>query len=152
MRLRKCLAAAVILFSMVFGGALSAQETRQYINERSATSPGGAPFSGAVMVGNTLYLSGMLGVGGGLALTVEQEAQAVMNNVQDVLEAAGMTMDDLVSVQIFCSDLSTYDTFNAVYRDYFLREFPARAFIGTGDLLQGARFEVMGIAVRRPTE
>jgi len=104
------------------------------------------------MVGNTLYLSGMLGVGSGLALTVEQEAQAVLNNVQTVLESAGMTMDDLVSVQIFCSDLSTYDTFNAVYRDYFLREFPARAFIGTGELLQGARFEVMGIAVKRATE
>jgi reactive intermediate/imine deaminase len=131
---------------------LSAQEIRQYINERSATAPGGLPFSGAVLAGNTLYLSGMLGVGGGQALTVEQEAAAVLNNVQDVLEAAGMTMDDLVVVQIFCSDLTTYDTFNQVYRDYFLREFPARAFIGTDELLNGARFEVMGIAVKRPTE
>ncbi|MEX1259163.1 MAG: RidA family protein [Gemmatimonadota bacterium] len=152
MHLREFFAAAAILVAIASGTELSAQEARQYINERSAASPGGPPFSGAVMVGNTLYLSGMLGVGSGLALTVEQEAAAVLNNVQDVLEAAGMTMDDLVSVQIFASDLSTYDTFNAVYRDYFLREFPARAFIGTGELLQGARFEVMGVAAKRPAQ
>jgi enamine deaminase RidA (YjgF/YER057c/UK114 family) len=59
-------------------------------------------------------------------------------------------MDDLVFVQIFCSDVAHYDAFNAVYRTYFEREFPARAFIGSGDLLFGARFEVQAIAVRRP--
>ena len=60
-----------------------------------------------------------------------------------------MTMDDLVSVQIFCSDVRHYDAFNGVYRTYFKKEFPARAFIGAGTLLFGARFEVQGIAVKR---
>ena len=60
-----------------------------------------------------------------------------------------MTMDDLVSVQIFCSDVAHYDAFNAVYRTYFEGDFPARAFIGAGTLLFDARFEVQGIAVRR---
>jgi 2-iminobutanoate/2-iminopropanoate deaminase len=61
-------------------------------------------------------------------------------------------MDDLVSVQVFCSDVKHYDAFNAVYRTYFKREFPARAFIGVGTLLFNARFEVQGIAVRRPPQ
>jgi len=54
-----------------------------------------------------------------------------------------------VSVQVFCSDVSHYDAFNRVYRTYFKKEFPARAFLGSGTLLFGARFEVQGIAVRR---
>jgi enamine deaminase RidA (YjgF/YER057c/UK114 family) len=60
-----------------------------------------------------------------------------------------MSMDDLVSVQVFCSDVAHYDTFNRVYRTYFTKEFPARAFLGAGTLLFDARFEVQGIAVRR---
>ena len=58
-------------------------------------------------------------------------------------------MDDLVSVQIFCSDLSLYDEFNAIYRTYFKKGFPARAFIGNGPVLRGGRFEVQGTAVKR---
>jgi enamine deaminase RidA (YjgF/YER057c/UK114 family) len=58
-------------------------------------------------------------------------------------------MDDLVFVQIFCSDVAHYGAFNEVYRSYFKREFPARAFIGSGKLLFDARFELQGIAVKR---
>jgi len=57
-------------------------------------------------------------------------------------------MDDLVSVQVFCPDLSLYDKFNAVYRSYFTKDFPARAFIGSGPLLRGAHFEAQAIAVK----
>ena len=66
-----------------------------------------------------------------------------------VLAEAGLTMDDLVSVQVFCPDLSLYDRFNAAYRGYFGKDLPARAFIGSGPLLRGGRFEMQGIAVRR---
>jgi 2-iminobutanoate/2-iminopropanoate deaminase len=58
-------------------------------------------------------------------------------------------MDDLVQVQVFANDLADYAAFNAVYRTYFTREFPTRAFLGSGSLLNNARFEVLGIAVRR---
>lgn len=60
-----------------------------------------------------------------------------------------MAMDDLVYLQVFCSNVAHYDAFNSVYRTYFKKEFPARAFIGSGPLLFGARFEVQGIAVKR---
>ena len=57
-------------------------------------------------------------------------------------------MDDLVSVQIFCSDVTLFEQFNIVYRTYFKAEFPARAFLGSGKLLFDARFEVQGIAAK----
>ena len=126
-------------------------QEREYIAGRSASDANAAPFSGAVRVGETLYLSGTLGLGPGQSVpaTPEEEARNVLNNIRSTLEAAGMTMDDLVSVQVFCSDVSYYDAFNQVYRTYFTSEYPARAFLGSGTLLFGARFEVQGIAVQR---
>ena len=144
------LLAALIVFGAGGFAATSAQDARRYINPRTA-SAAGPPFSGAVLVGDTLYLSGMLGLGPNQQVpdTVDAEARNVLNAVRDALKSAGMTMDDLVSVQIYCSDVAHYDAFNAVYRTYFTREFPARAFLGSGKLLFGARFEVQGIAVKR---
>ncbi len=130
---------------------LSAQEVRRYINPGSAADSTALPFSGAVLVGNTLYLSGTIGLDENQQVpsTPEAEARLVLNSMQGTLEAAGMTMDDLVSVQVFCSDVAHYAAFNAVYRTYFTREFPARAFVGVGTLLFDARFELQGIAVKR---
>ncbi len=130
---------------------LSAQDVRRYINPRSSADSTALPFSGAVLVGNTLYLSGTIGLDENQQVpsTAEAEARLVLNNMLSTLEAAGMTMDDLVSVQVFCSDVAHYDAFNAVYRTYFTGEFPARAFLGAGTLLFEARFEVQGVAVKR---
>ena len=109
-------------------------------------------FSEAVLAGNTLYISGHLGIDpktGKPGATPEEEARFVMESVKRTVEAAGMTMDDIVSVQVFCSDVSVFDAFNSVYRTYFHGNYPARAFIGAGKLLFGARFEVQGIAVKK---
>jgi len=122
---------------------------RSYINPSYATGNGSA-FSSAVRVGDTLYISGMLGLENGqVPDDPAREAGNMLNSIQATLMQAGMTMDDLVYVQIFCSDLSLYDVFNNVYRSYFTQEFPARAFIGAGSLLFDARFELQAIAVRR---
>ena len=121
----------------------------EYVNPRSPADGNVAPYSG-VWVGNTLHLSGQLGLEGGQPPeTAEQEATNVLDNIKSTLEAAGLTMDDLVSVQVYASDVGDYGAFNDVYRTYFTTEYPARAFLGSGTLLFGARFEVMGIAVRR---
>ena len=112
----------------------------------------GLPFSRAVMAGETLYVSGTLGLLADTGRPPEgaaEEARLVMEGVRAAVEEAGLSMADLVSVQVFCPDLDLYDTFNEVYRTYFEEgKFPARAFIGSGPLLRGARFEVQGIAVR----
>lgn len=111
-----------------------------------------APFSDGVMVGNTLYLAGRLGTDpqtNQIPNDVEQEARLMIDGFKAVLAEAGMTMDDLVSVQIFCSDVALYDKFNGVYRSYFKKDFPARAFLGSGPLLRGAHFEMQAIAVKQ---
>lgn len=107
------------------------------------------PFSDAVWHGETLYLCGHIGLDpqtGRPPASAEEEARLVMDGVKRTLESAGLTMDHLLSVQIFCSDVSLFQQFNAVYRTYFKAEFPARAFLGSGKLLFDARFEVQGIA------
>ncbi|HEX2714944.1 MAG TPA: RidA family protein [Candidatus Acidoferrales bacterium] len=68
---------------------------------------------------------------------------------RSILAEAGMTMEDLISVTVFCPDVSLYGKFNAVYRSYFKQDFPARAFVGSGPLLFGARFEMQATAVKR---
>jgi len=139
-----------LLLAVLAPASLFAQETRTYIDARSAGDKDVPPFSGAVLVGDTLYLSGALGlVDGKVPEDPADEARAVMDAIKAGVTAAGMTMDDIVSVQIFCSDVAHYGAFNAVYRTYFTKEYPARAFIGAGTLLFNARFEVMATAVKR---
>lgn len=149
MRTNKRLAAIVVALILVLSGSLFAED-RTYVGGRSASDDGVPPFSGAVMVGDTLYISGNLGlVDGKVPEDPADEARAVMDAIKSTLAAADMTMDDIVSVQIFCSDVAHYGAFNSVYRTYFTKEFPARAFIGSGALLFDARFEVMATAVKR---
>jgi reactive intermediate/imine deaminase len=111
------------------------------------------PFSGAILAGNTLYLSGRIGLDaktGKAPAEIDDEIKLLLDHVKATLTAAGMTMDDLVYVQVACTDLALYDKFNAAYRTYFTsKEFPAREFIGVASLLRGGHFEVQAIAVKR---
>lgn len=107
------------------------------------------PFSAAVIAGDTIYLAGTTDGGSALGGTPADAAKRVMDNIKRTAEAAGVTMDDLVWVQVFSSNLDDYQAFNEVYRTYFKGPMPARAYLGADHLLGGARFEVMGIAVRR---
>ena len=143
-----------ILVSFLAAGGITAMATdlsaqREYINPRHASEEGVLPFSGAVWVGDLLFVSGSLGlVDGRPPNDAEEEARLVMESIKSTVEAAGITMDDLVSVQVFCSDVDLYDVFNQVYRTYFTENFPARAFLGSGPLLFGARFEVLAVGSR----
>jgi 2-iminobutanoate/2-iminopropanoate deaminase len=136
-----------------FQGTMSnspATATRQIVNLPGRTP--GLPFSDAVLVGDTLYLSGRIGIDpvtGRAPADLDAEIKLLLDGVDSVLREAGMTMDDLVSVQIFCPDVSLWEPFNAAYVKRFSGPLPARAFLGSGPLLLGGRFELMGIAVRR---
>ena len=147
----KILSLTLSLVFLLTVTAVSLDSDRKYIVlQRDAAKT--APFSEAVLVGNTLYIAGHLGIDpktGKPGATPEEEARFVMESLKRTVEAAGLTMDDIVSVQVFCSDVSVFDAFNSVYRTYFHGHYPARAFIGAGKLLFNARFEVQGIAVKR---
>ena len=124
---------------------------RAYLDHPAAPNAPALPFSDAVRSGNTLYVAGHLGLDpqtGNAAADPATEARLVMDAVKHTLERAGYTMDDLVSVTVYCTDLSLYEAFNAVYSGYFHGHPPARAFIGVAKLVRGARFEVQGTAVR----
>lgn len=112
---------------------------------------GPLPFSSGVLVGDTFYLSGHIGFDPAtreIPAEIEIEIRHLMDGIGDTLAAANLSMQDLVSLQIFCPDVSLFERFNAVYRTYFREPFPARAFLGSGPLLLGAHFEIQGIAVK----
>jgi 2-iminobutanoate/2-iminopropanoate deaminase len=117
----------------------------------SATPTTPPAFSGAVLAGDTLYVSGTTDTDpatGKPPADAKAGAKLVLDNIKRSVEGAGLTMNDLVWVQVFASDLAYYAAFNEVYRTYFTGPLPARAFLGAGSLLNGAHFEVMGVAVR----
>lgn len=140
--------------SLAFFFAASTQGTateRKYMTPPKTDARPQAPFSTGVLVGDTLYVAGHIGLDaatGQAAADVENEARLVMDAVKQTVEQAGLAMDDLVSVTVYCTDLDLYDKFNGVYRTYFRAQYPARAFIGINKLVRGARFEVAGIAVK----
>ncbi len=111
-----------------------------------------APFSSSVLAGDTLYLAGVLDldpVTRKTGATPRDSARLVMEALRKSVEGAGLTMDDLVWVQVFATDLTTFNEFGAVYAEYFKGPLPARSFVAVAGLMGGARFEVNGIAVRQ---
>ena len=124
-------------------------KSRRYIN--LPNRPTSLPFSDAVLVDDTLYISGRIGLDaatGEAPASVDAELDLLFEGFQAVLHEAGMTMDDLVWVQVYSPDVSLWQKFNAAYVKLFSREFPARAFLGSGRLLLQGRFEMLGVAVK----
>jgi 2-iminobutanoate/2-iminopropanoate deaminase len=147
--MKRC--AAVFFLLLVAISSLADDSDRKHIVLKS-TAELKLPFSDAVLVGNTLYVAGHLGLDpatGKPPAGTQDEVKLAMDAIKEVVENAGMSMDEVVSVQVFCSDLTLYDSFNTVYRSYFHDAYPARAFLGSGPLLRGAHFEIMAVAVKR---
>jgi 2-iminobutanoate/2-iminopropanoate deaminase len=147
----KLCAIALAMFLLASTFSLAADTDRKHIVVSPSPQRNALPFSDGVLVGNTLYVAGHLGLDktGKPPATAEEEATLALNGIKETVEAAGMTMDDVVWIQIACTDLALYDTFNKIYRTYFHDQYPARAFLGTNALLRGAKFEVMAIAVKK---
>ena len=108
------------------------------------------PFSSAVRVDNTLYLSGNLGnVPGTLDLAeggIQGETRQTMDNISAVLEQFGSSMDKVVKCTVFLADMAEWGAMNEVYKTYFTNP-PARSALGASGLALGARVEIECIAV-----
>ncbi len=116
------------------------------------SKPTDSPVSLGMLVGDTLYISGRVGLDpktGKVPDNLDDEMKNIFDDFKAVLAEANMTMDDLVYVEVSASDLALYDKFNAAYRKQFTKDFPARGFVGAGSIFRGGHFEMMGIAVRR---
>lgn len=111
------------------------------------------PYSQAVAVDDTVYVSGQIPldpasmelVGGGF----EAQLRRVLDNVAAVARAAGGSLDDVVKLSVFLTDLSNFQTVNEVMSEYFDEPYPARAAIGVAALPRGAEVEMDAVLVRR---
>src|SRR5262249_44080336 len=118
-----------------------------------AALPPGLPFSDGVRVGRFVILSGQVGIRPGTMQLVEGgiEAQArqTLDNVRRVLAAHGLSLRDVVRVQVMLADMADWPRFNAVYSEYFSEPWPARSAFGANGLALGARVEIEAFAVKR---
>lgn len=107
------------------------------------------PFSDAVRVGDTLYLSGAIGIAadGKLPAGIDAQAKQVMDNIGNVLKARGLGFGDLVKCTVMLDNMADWPAFNTVYVTYFPDgKFPARSAFGADGLALGALLEVECIA------
>jgi 2-iminobutanoate/2-iminopropanoate deaminase len=105
------------------------------------------PFSPAVRVGNMLYLSGQIGTPTPTASAVvpggiEAETRQTMENIKDVLQRSGSSMDRVVKCTVMLADMREWDRMNVVYASYFPKDKPARSALGASGLALGARVEI----------
>lgn len=151
-----CSAGLILGFGVTTAFGQTARE-QQPEGTRTVISPEnypyfGFPYSPGILVGNTLYIAGHLGrdpvttelVEGGL----EAETRQAMANIQEVLETAGMDFENVVSVTAYIVNIDDFPRFNAVYREYFPDDPPARATVQVAALNVGAQVELQMIAVK----
>lgn len=122
------------------------------INTKNAPAPIG-PYNQAILSGNTLYTSGQIAIDastGALVMdTIEAETEQVMKNLKAVLEAAGMTFENVIKTSIFISDMHNFSKINAVYAKYFTAETaPARETVEVANLPKFVNVEISAIAIK----
>ena len=124
--------------------------SRQIIHSDAAPAAIG-PYSQAVRVGNTVWLSGQIPLDPStmelVSDEVEAQARQVFTNLVAVAHAAGGTLANAVRIGIFMTDLSQFAKVNAVMTEFFTAPFPARATVEVSALPRGAKVEVEAILV-----
>lgn len=110
----------------------------------------GLPFSDAVRVNETLYLSGQIGVDESMNLVpggIAEETRKTMNNIKSTLEHCGSSLDRIVKVTVMLADMDEWAEMNSVYVTFFPNHLPARSAFGATGLALGARVEIECIAL-----
>ena len=109
------------------------------------------PYSQAVEVGNTLYISGQLPLNPEsmeMPEDIKEQADLVMRNIGAILEEAGYSYSDVIKSTIFLSDIKNFQAMNEVYGKYYTEEPPARSAYEVANLPKGAKIEIETIAVK----
>ncbi len=122
---------------------------KQIIQTQGAPAAIGT-YSQAVKVGNTVYLSGQIGLDPAtmqLVEGIEAQVHRVFTNLKAVAEAAGGNLGDVVKLNIFLTDLSHFTLVNTIMAEYFSQPYPARAAVGVASLPRGALVEADGVIV-----
>jgi 2-iminobutanoate/2-iminopropanoate deaminase len=142
---------AAIAFQVQAAAQQPAATGRKVIRPEKVPNTG-LPYSPGILVGNTLYLSGNLGRSPATAALVpggiEAETRQALANMREVLRAAGMDFKDVTSVTAFITSFDDFAKFNAVYREFFPSDPPARATVQVAALNVGAHVELQMIAAK----
>jgi len=127
------------------------QRARSWPTSARAPTPVG-PYSQAVQVGDTLWLAGQIGIDPASGTLVEggvgAQTERAIANLSAVLEAAGMSLADVVEVQVFLADMGDFAAMNEVYAAHFARPAPARSTLAVAVLPLAAAVEIRAVAVR----
>nr|WKF58377.1 Putative reactive intermediate deaminase TdcF [Paraburkholderia busanensis] len=126
---------------------------KEVISTKNAPSAIG-PYSQAIRSGSTVFLSGQLPIdpttnAPAITASIEDQTKLVLDNLRAVLAAKGMTLDDIVSTQVYMTDLNEFPRMNAVYATYFRDQPPARATVGVSRLARDLKIEISAVAVKR---
>jgi 2-iminobutanoate/2-iminopropanoate deaminase len=113
-----------------------------------------APYSAAVRVGDTIIISGQIGLddAGSLIPGVGDQTRACLQSIRTILEGLDATLADIVQVRVFLTDFATYAEYNDAYREFFSEPYPTRATLGTPELALGAGIEIEAVAIRRQND
>jgi len=125
------------------------QMSRQVIHTENAPAAIGT-YSQAILVDNTLYLSGQIGLDPysmELVEGIEAQIRRVFDNLKAVCEAAGGSLANIAKLNIFLTDLSNFQLVNQIMGEYFAQPYPARAALGIASLPKGALVEMDGIVI-----
>ena len=149
--MKTVIACGALALVTVSASVAPAQAPRPAVEHIGAPSLNGQrlPFANAVRVGDTLYLSGAIGVGadGKLPAGIEAQSRQTMDNIGGVLKSAGLGWSDVVKCTVMLDNMADWPAFNTVYRAYFPDgKFPARSAFGADGLALGALLEVECLA------
>lgn len=125
-------------------------ETPRALETEAAPTPI-APYAQGIDTGGLVFVSGQLGLdpgGGEIPADVGEEARRVLHNLGAVLEAAGLSLGDVVKTTVFMTDFGDYGAMNEAYAEAFGEAPPARSTVEVAGLLAGARIEIEAIAMR----
>jgi len=122
--------------------------TKEIISTENAPQAIG-PYSQAVKTGNLIFISGQIplnpSTGDLVSGSIEDEANQVLNNLKSICEAAGYSLEDVVKITIFLTDLSNFASVNEVMKKHFQEPYPARATVEVSGLPLGVNVEIEAI-------
>lgn len=123
---------------------------KEIIQSEHAPQPIG-PYSAAVRYGNLVYTAGQIGIdpqtGEIVPGGIEAETRQVLINIQNLLAAAGASLDQVVKTTVFIHDMNEFAMMNRVYAEFFEKDFPARSTVQVSALPKGAAVEIEAVAI-----
>jgi 2-iminobutanoate/2-iminopropanoate deaminase len=132
----------LLIVPVLFLGLFASGQEKQAVTPAGSQTAG--PYSPGILAGNTLHVAGQVGrkSDGKYPENFQDEVRQCLENVGEILKAAKYGFGDAVAVQVYLTDMSTFQAMNEVYATYFSKPYPARTTVGVKELVGPARIEI----------